>query len=78
MVSSVLRGLGHLGYRFGLGPQPSDIPDHRLAVEAAQRRADAEGLPARFILGDVTRLSELDIDDHFYAERDLAILESRA
>lgn len=29
-MNSVLRVMGDLTYRFGLGPQPSDVPDHRL------------------------------------------------
>jgi SAM-dependent methyltransferase len=92
-------------YRLGLGPRPSDVPDHRLvelvegperlppgraidlgsgtgrnalylaangwdavgvemsgyAVEVAKGKAAAQGVPARFVQGDVTRLPELDI-----------------
>jgi ubiquinone/menaquinone biosynthesis C-methylase UbiE len=100
MVNSVLRSVGELTYRVGLGPQPSGVPDHRLvelvegpdrlqpgraldlgcgtgrnaiylakhgwdtvgvemvgyAVDVAKERAEAEGAPARFVQGDVTRL----------------------
>jgi SAM-dependent methyltransferase len=30
MLNSVLGAVGGLAYRFGLGPRPSDVPDHRL------------------------------------------------
>ena len=30
MLNSVLGAAGGLAYRFGLGPRPSDVPDHRL------------------------------------------------
>jgi SAM-dependent methyltransferase len=30
MLNSVMRAVGGLTYRVGLGPQPSDVPDHRL------------------------------------------------
>ena len=30
MVNSVLSRAADLAYRFGLGPRPSDTPDHRL------------------------------------------------
>jgi SAM-dependent methyltransferase len=30
MKNSAVRPLGTISYKFGLGPQPSDIPDHRL------------------------------------------------
>ena len=30
MVNSALRVVGNVVYRAGLGPRPSDVPDHRL------------------------------------------------
>ena len=109
MVNSVARSIADLAYRLGLGPQPSDVPDHRLvelvegpnrltpgraldlgcgtgrnaiylarhgwettgvemagyAVELAGRTAAAEAVTVRFIQGDVTRLSDLDIGTGF-------------
>lgn len=109
MVNSVPRSIADLAYRLGLGPQPSDVPDHRLvelvegpnrltpgraldlgcgtgrnaiylarhgwettgvemagyAVELAGRTAAAEAVTVRFIQGDVTRLSDLDIGTGF-------------
>jgi len=100
-----LRPAAEAAYRLGLGPRPSDVPDHRLvelvegaeplppgraldlgsgtgrnalylaahgwdavgvemsgyAVEVAKGKAAAQGVPARFVQGDVTRLAELDI-----------------
>ena len=108
-MNSVLRLVADLTYRLGLGPRPSDVPDHRLvelaegpnrlapgraldlgsgtgrnaiylaghgwetvgvemsgyAVEAARRKAAAQGVPARFVKGDVTRLPDLDIGPPF-------------
>jgi len=39
MVNLVWRAVTDLAYRFGLGPQPSDVPDHRLVelVEGPDR-----------------------------------------
>jgi SAM-dependent methyltransferase len=100
-----LRPAAEAAYRLGLGPRPSDVPDHRLvelvegperllpgraldlgsgtgrnalylaahgwdavgvemsgyAVEVAKGKAATQGVPARFVQGDVTRLPELDI-----------------
>jgi SAM-dependent methyltransferase len=108
-MNSVLQAVGSAAYRLGLGPQPSDVPDHRLvelvegpdrlapgraldlgcgtgrnalylaghgweaigvemvgyAVEVAGRKAAAQGVPARFVQGDVTRLADLDIGAGF-------------
>jgi SAM-dependent methyltransferase len=104
-MNPVLRSLADVAYRLRLGPQPSDVPDHRLvelvegpdrlppgraldlgsgtgrnavylaghgwdsvgvemsgyAVDVAKRKAATQGVPARFVQGDVTRLPELDI-----------------
>ena len=30
MMNSILRAVGDVAYRLGLGPRPSDVPDHRL------------------------------------------------
>ena len=109
MMNSVLQAVGDVTYRLGLGPRPSDVPDHRLvelvegpdpltpgraldlgsgtghnaiylaghgwdavgvemsgyAVEVAGRKAAALDMPARFIQGDVTRLSDLDVGSAF-------------
>jgi SAM-dependent methyltransferase len=106
MMNSILQAVGDVSYRFGLGPRPSDAPDHRLvevieelppgraldlgsgtgrnaiylaghgweavgvemsgyAVGAARRKAQAQGVPARFVQGDVTRLPDLDIGTGF-------------
>ena len=108
-MNSVLRLVADVTYRLGLGPRPSDVPDHRLvelaegpnrlapgraldlgsgtgrnaiylaghgwetvgvemsgyAVEAARRKAAAQGVPARFVKGDVTRLPDLAIGPPF-------------
>ena len=108
-MNSVLRLVADVTYRLGLGPRPSDVPDHRLvelaegpnrlapgraldlgcgtgrnaiylaghgwetvgvemsgyAVEVARRKAAAQGVPARFVKGDVTRLPDLDIGPPF-------------
>ncbi len=105
MLKLPLRPAAEAAYRLGLGPRPSDVPDHRLvelvegaeplppgraldlgsgtgrnalylaahgwdavgvemsgyAVEVAKGKAAAQGVPARFVQGDVTRLAELDI-----------------
>jgi SAM-dependent methyltransferase len=39
VVNSVLRTVAEVAYRLGLGPQPSDVPDHRLVelVEGPDR-----------------------------------------
>lgn len=107
MLTSALRTISDLAYRVGLGPQPSDVPDHRLvelvegpdalppgraldlgcgtgrnaiylarhgwdtvgvemagyAVETAKRKA--AGVDVRFVQGDVTKLSDLDIGGDF-------------
>ena len=96
-------------YRLGIGPRPSDVPDHRLvevvegpdrlaagravdlgsgtgrnaiylarhgwdvvgvemsgyAVEVSTRKATEQGVPARFVQGDVTKLPDLDIGAAF-------------
>ena len=109
MMNFMLGRVADVAYRLGLGPQPSDVPDHRLvelvegpdrltpgravdlgsgtgrnaiylaghgweavgvemsgyAVEVARRKAAAQGVPARFIEGDVTRLPDLDIGPPF-------------
>lgn len=109
MMNSVLQRIGDTAYRLGLGPRPSDVPDHRLvdlvegpdrlppgraldlgsgtgrnaiylagrgwdavgvemsgyAVEVARRKAEVQGVPARFVQGDVTRLPELEIGSAF-------------
>jgi SAM-dependent methyltransferase len=46
MVNSVVRAIGRLAYRCGLGPQPSDVPDHRLVelVEGPNRLAPRRAL----------------------------------
>lgn len=46
VVNSILRAVGELAYRAGLGPQPSDVPDHRLVelVEGPHRLPPARGL----------------------------------
>ena len=39
MVNSVLRTVADVTYRLGIGPRPSDVPDHRLVelVEGPDR-----------------------------------------
>lgn len=108
-MNSLLQAVGNVAYRFGLGPQPSDVPDRRLvevvegpdalppgravdlgsgtgrnaiylaghgweavgvemagyAVKVAVRKAEEQGVPARFVQGDVTRLPDLDIGAPF-------------
>jgi SAM-dependent methyltransferase len=108
-MNSVLQRVGDVAYRLGLGPQPSDVPDHRLvelvegpdklppgraldlgsgtgrnaiylagqgweavgvemaasAVDMARRKASEQGVPAKFVHGDVTRLPDLDIGAGF-------------
>jgi SAM-dependent methyltransferase len=108
-VNWALRALAEVTYRVGLGPQPSDVPDHRLvelvegpgrlppghaldlgcgtgrnaiylaahgwdtvgvemagyAVDVARGKAVAQGVPARLVQGDVTRLPDLDIGKAF-------------
>jgi SAM-dependent methyltransferase len=46
MMNSVLRVAGDLAYRLGLGPQPSDVPDHRLVelVEGPDKLAPGRAL----------------------------------
>ena len=46
MVNYALRAAGDLCYRFGLGPQPSDVPDHRLVelVEGPGRLSSGRAL----------------------------------
>jgi SAM-dependent methyltransferase len=41
MVNSVLRTVADVTYRLGIGPRPSDVPDHRLVevVEGPDRLA---------------------------------------
>ena len=109
MVNSALRSVADVAYRLGLGPRPSDVPDHRLvelvegpnrlasgraldlgcgtgrnaiylgrhgwettgvemsgyALEVAGRTAAAQAVTVRFVQGDVTRLSDLDIGTGF-------------
>jgi SAM-dependent methyltransferase len=109
MMNSILQTIGDAAYRYGLGPRPSDVPDHRLvalvegpnplppsraldlgsgtgrnalylahhgwdavgvemsgyAVEVARQKAKTQGVPAKFVQGDVTRLSDLDIGVDF-------------
>ena len=109
VVNSALRSVADVAYRLGLGPRPSDVPDHRLvelvegpnrlapgraldlgcgtgrnamylgrhgwetagvemsgyAVEVARRKAAAQAVTVRFVQGDVTRLSDLDIGTGF-------------
>ena len=109
MMNSVVRAVADATYRLGIGPRPSDVPDHRLvevvegpdplppgraldlgsgtgrnanylagrgwdavgvemsgyAVEVARRKAAEQGVSARFVQGDVTRLPDLDIGAAF-------------
>jgi hypothetical protein len=46
MKNSAVRGLGTIAYKFGLGSEPSDIPDHRLArlVEGPDRLSPGRAL----------------------------------
>jgi SAM-dependent methyltransferase len=46
VMNSVLRAAGDMAYRLGLGPQPSDVPDHRLVelVEGPNRLAPGRAL----------------------------------
>jgi SAM-dependent methyltransferase len=46
MLNSVLGTVGGLAYRFGLGPQPSDVPDHRLVelVEGPDKLPPGRGV----------------------------------
>jgi SAM-dependent methyltransferase len=46
MKNSAIRAVGTIAYKFGLGPQPSDIPDHRLAqlVEGPDRLSPGRAL----------------------------------
>ena len=46
MVNSVVQSVGGIAYRFGLGPQPSDVPDHRLVelVEGPDRLAPGRAI----------------------------------
>src|ERR1700758_4653672 len=43
---SAFRTLGTVAYKFGLGPQPSDVPDHRLEqlVEGPDRLAPGRAI----------------------------------
>jgi SAM-dependent methyltransferase len=45
-MNSVFRAAGDLAYRLGLGPQPSDVPDHRLVelVEGPDKLASGRAL----------------------------------
>jgi SAM-dependent methyltransferase len=109
MVNSALRTVADVTYRLGIGPRPSDVPDHRLvdvvegpnrlppgravdlgsgtgrnaiylarqgwdvvgvemsgyAVEVSRRKATEQGVSARFVQGDVTRLPDLHIGGAF-------------
>lgn len=46
MVNSALQLVGNVAYRFGLGPQPSEVPDHRLVeiVEGPDELAPGRAL----------------------------------
>ncbi len=45
-MNSMLRAVGGLAYRLHLGPQPSDVPDHRLValVEGPDRLTPGRAL----------------------------------
>ncbi|HXA88991.1 MAG TPA: class I SAM-dependent methyltransferase [Mycobacterium sp.] len=46
VINSVLRAAGDVAYRFGLGPRPSDVPDHRLVqlVEGPDKMTQGRAL----------------------------------
>ncbi|MGH3561859.1 MAG: class I SAM-dependent methyltransferase [Mycobacterium sp.] len=46
VMNPVFRAVGDLGYRLGLGPQPSDVPDHRLVelVEGSDKLTPGRAL----------------------------------
>ena len=61
-MNSVLKVTGDLIYRFGLGPQPSDVPDHRLVelVEGPDKLAPGRALD----LGSATGRNSIYLARH--------------
>jgi SAM-dependent methyltransferase len=73
MINSVLRAAGDVAYRFGLGPRPSDVPDHRLVqlVEGPDKLAPGRALD----LGSGTGRNALYLAKHGWQTTGVEMVE---